>query len=46
MEYLPVQGELSAVGKLVLRETRLVLQKQLRCQALKLLHEGHPALWL
>jgi len=33
-EYLPVRGELSATGKLVLRGTLLVLPKQLRCQDL------------
>ena len=43
-EYLPVRGELSAIGKLVLRETRIVLPKQLRCQALKLANEGHPGI--
>lgn len=43
-EYLPVRGELSAIGKLVLRGTRIVLPKQLPCQALKLAHEGHPGI--
>ena len=43
-EYLPVQGELSAIGELVLPGTRIVLLKQLRCQALKLAHEGHPGI--
>jgi len=41
-EYLPVRVELRAIGKLVLRGTRIVFPKQLRCQALKLAHEGHP----
>ena len=31
-ECLPVRGELSAIGKLVLRGTRIVIPKQLRCQ--------------
>ena len=31
-EYLPVRGELSAIVKLVLRGTRIVIPKQLRCQ--------------
>ena len=43
-EYLPVRGELSAIGKLVLRGTRIVVPKQLRCQVLKLAHEGHPGI--
>jgi len=43
-EYLPVRGELSAIGKLVLRGPRIVLPKQLRCQALKLAHEGYPGI--
>ena len=43
-EYLPVRGELSAIGKLVLRGTRIVIPKQLRCQVLELAHEGHPGI--
>ena len=31
-EYLPVRCEFSAIGKLVLRGTRIVIPKQLRCQ--------------
>ena len=42
--YLPVRGELSAIGKLVLRATRIVIPKQLRCQVLELAHEGHPGI--
>ena len=42
--YLPVRGELSAIGKLVLRGTRIVIPKQLRCQVLELAHEGHPGI--
>ena len=41
-EYLPELGELSAIGKLVLRGTRMVIPKHLRCQVLELAHEGHP----
>ena len=36
-----MRGELSAIGKLVLRGTRIVIPKQLRCQVLELAHEGH-----
>ena len=43
-EYLPVRGELSAIGRLVLRGTRIVIPKQLRCQVLELAHEGHPGI--
>ena len=43
-EYLPVRGELSAIGKLVFRGTRIVIQKKLRCQVLKLAHEGYPGI--
>ena len=43
-EFLPVRGELSAIGKLVLRGTRIVIPKQLRCQVLGLAHEGHPGI--
>lgn len=37
-----MQGELSAIGELVLCGTQIIVPKQLRCQALKLAHEGHP----
>ena len=43
-EYLPVRGELSVIGKLLLRWTRIVILKQLRCQVLELAHEGHPGI--
>ena len=43
-EHLPVRGEFSAIGKLVLRGTRIVIPKQLRCQVLELAHEGHPGI--
>ena len=34
-ECLPLRGKLSAIGKLVLRGTRIVIPKQLRCQVHK-----------
>ena len=40
-EYLPVQGELSAIGKLLLHGTRIVIPEQLRYQVLELAQEGH-----
>ena len=43
-EFLPVRGELSAIGKLVLRGTRIVIPKQLRCQVLQLAYEGQPGI--
>ena len=43
-EYLPVRGELSVIGTLLLRGTRIVILKQLRCQILELAHEGHPGI--
>ena len=43
-EYLPVRGELSAIGKLLLPGTRIVIPKQLRCQVLELAHEGQPGI--
>ena len=39
-----MRGELSAIGKLVLRGTRIVIPKHLRTQVLKLAHEGHPGI--
>jgi len=39
--YAPIAGELCAIGKLVLRGTRIVLPQKLRQQALHLAHEGH-----
>ena len=43
-EYLPMRGELSAIGKLVLRETRIVVPKELRSHVQELAHEGHPGI--
>ena len=43
-EYLPVRGELCAIGKLVLRGTRIVVPKDMRQSVLELAHEGHPGI--
>ena len=43
-EYSPMQGELCAIGKLVLRGTRVVVPKELRSHVLKLALEGHPGI--
>lgn len=43
-EYLPVRNELSAIGKLVLWGTRMVIPKALREQILTLGHDGHPGI--
>ena len=37
-DYLPVRGEL------ILRGTRIVIPRQLRCQVLELAHSGHPGI--
>ena len=43
-EYLPIRNELSAIGKLVLRGTRIIIPESLRDQVLELAHEGHPGI--
>lgn len=43
-KYLPIQSEKSAIGKLVLRGTRIVIPKALREQCLILGHDGHPGI--
>ena len=43
-QYLPVRFELSAIGKLVLRGTRIVVPESLRDKILKVAHEGHPGI--
>ena len=43
-EYLPMRGELSAIGKLVLCETLNVVPKELRSHVQELAHEGHPGI--
>ena len=41
-QYLPIRGELCAIGKLVLRGTRIVIPSKLRTRVMVLAHEGHP----
>ena len=41
-QYIPVRFELSAIGKLVLRGTRIVKPESLCDRILKVAHEGHP----
>ena len=43
-EYLPMRSELCAIGKLLLRGTRIVVPKELRSHVLELAHEGHPGI--
>lgn len=43
-EYLPIRNELCAIGKLVLRGTRIVIPIDLREHVLELAHEGHPGI--
>lgn len=43
-EYLPVRNELSSIGHLVLRGTRIVVPTVLRGRVLQLAHEGHPGI--
>ena len=43
-QYLPVSGELCAIGKLVFRGTRNVIPSKLRTQVLVLAHEEHPGI--
>lgn len=40
--YLLARNELSVIGKLVLRGTRIIIPSSLRDQLLHLAHEGHP----
>ena len=42
--YLLVRNELSVIGKLVLRGTRIIIPSSLRDQVLHLAHEGHPGI--
>ena len=42
--YVAIQSELSAIGKLVLRGTRIIIPSQLRERTLQLAHEGHPGI--
>lgn len=43
-QYITVQSELSCVGNIVLRGTRLVMPSSLRKQTLMLAHEGHQGI--
>ena len=43
-QFLTIQSELSAIGKLVLRGTRIVIPQSLRSRTLELAHEGHPGI--
>ena len=42
--YLLVRNELSIIGKLVLRGTRIIVPSSLRERVLQLAHEGHPGI--
>ena len=42
--YLPVRSELTTIGFIVLRGTRIVIPSELREHVLKLAHEGHPGI--
>ena len=42
--YLLVRNELSVIGKLVLRGTRIIVPSSLRERVLQLAHEGHPGI--
>ena len=42
--YLLVRDEISLIGKLVLRGTRIVIPKSLREKVLQIAHEGHPGI--
>ena len=43
-QYIPVCSELCVIGKLILRDTRIVIPTKLRPQVLSLAHEGHPGI--
>ena len=44
--YLMVRSELSVIGKLVLRGTRIIVPSSLRGKVLNFAHEGHPGIVL
>lgn len=44
--YLPIHRELSTLGFLILRGTRIVIPSELRDKILELGHEGHPGIVL
>ena len=43
-QYLPIKNELSAIGFLLLRGTRIVVPEALREQILEIAHESHPGI--
>jgi transposase InsO family protein len=43
-KYHPFKDELCLVGKVILRNTKLVIPEELRRQVLELAHEGHPGI--
>ena len=43
-QYLQVRFELSAIGKLVLRGTRIIIPQTLCDRILSIAHEGHPGI--
>ena len=43
-QYLPISGELCAIGKLVPRGTGIMIPSKLRTQVLVLAYEGHPGI--
>ena len=40
-QFLPVRNELTLIGHVILRETRIVVPQDLRKRAISLAHEGH-----
>ena len=42
--YVSIQTELSAIGKLILCGTRIVIPNEIRERTLELAHEGHPGI--
>ena len=43
-QYIPVYSELCVIGKLILRDIRIVIPRKLRPRVLSLAHEGHPGI--
>ena len=43
-QYILVCSELCVIGKLILRDTRIVIPRKLRPRVLSLAHEGHPGI--
>ena len=43
-QYIPVCSEQCVIGKLILRDTRIVIPSKLRPRVLSLAHEGHPGI--